>query len=123
MASRSRSCKNHPDSFSYICGEFKITDERNHVTEFFQKAHHAYLGIQLGDQVKLEVPHVVCKTCVKQLRQWTKSSRKTLKFGIPLIWREPKNHTDDCYFCAINLTGVNKKKCKSFIYSNLPSAL
>ena len=28
MASRSRSCKNHPDSFCYICGEFKITDER-----------------------------------------------------------------------------------------------
>ena len=31
MASRSRSCKNHPDSFCYICGEFKIIDERNRV--------------------------------------------------------------------------------------------
>ena len=46
-----------------------------------------------------------------------------MKFGIPMIWREPKNHTDDCYFCAINLTGINKKKRKSLIYSNLPSAL
>ena len=52
MASRSRSCKNHPDSFCYICGEFKITDERNRVTEFIQKAYCAYFGIQLGDQDK-----------------------------------------------------------------------
>ena len=40
-----------------------------------------------------------------------------------MICREPKNHTDDCYFCAINLTGVNKKKRKSLIFPNLPSAL
>ena len=39
------------------------------------------------------------------------------------VWREPKSHTDDCYFCAINLTEINKKKRKSFIYPNLPSAL
>ena len=40
-----------------------------------------------------------------------------------MIWREPKNHTSDCYFCAINLTVINKKKRKSLIYPNLSSAL
>ena len=52
MASRSRSCKNHPDSLCYICSEFKITDERNHVIEFIQKAYHVYFGVQLGNQDK-----------------------------------------------------------------------
>ena len=40
-----------------------------------------------------------------------------------MTWKEPKNYTDDCYFCAINLTGINKKKRKSLIYPNLPSTL
>ena len=123
MASRSRSCKNHPDSFCYIGGEFKITDERNRVTEFIQKAYNAYFGVRLGDQDKPWAPHVVCKTCVEYLRQWTQFSRKALKFGIPIIWREPENHTNDFNFCAINLTGINKKKRKSLIYPNLLSAL
>ena len=111
----------------YICGKFKITDQRNLFKfiykEFIQKAYHAYFSVQLGDQEKPWAPHVVYKTCVEHLRQWTQGSRKALKFGIPMIWREPKNHTDDCYFCAINLTGINKNKRKSFICPNLPSAL
>ena len=76
MTSTSRSAKNHPDSFCYICGEFKITDERNRITEFIQKAYHAYFGIQFGDQDKPWAPHVVCKTCVEHLRQRTQGSRK-----------------------------------------------
>ena len=112
MASRSRSCKNHPDSFCYICDEFKLTDERNCVTQFIKKVYHAYFGIQLDDQDKPWALYVVCKTCVEHLRQWTQ-----------VIRREPKNHNEDCYFCAINLTGINKKKHKWLIYPNLPSAL
>ena len=105
MASRCRSCKNHPDWFCYICGKFKITNERNRVTEFIQKAYYGYFCVKL-DQDKKWAPHIVCKACVEHLRQWTQGSRKAVTFGIPMIWREPKNHNDDCYFCAINLTGI-----------------
>ena len=52
MASRSSSCKDHPDLFCYICGKLKITDERNRGTEFIQKAYHAYFGVQLGHKDK-----------------------------------------------------------------------
>ena len=46
-----------------------------------------------------------------------------MRFGIPMIWREPKNHVDDCYFCSVNVVGVNKKKRKFLNYPNLPSAI
>ena len=26
-----------------------------------------------------------------------------------MVWREPANHGTDCYFCVINLTGINRK--------------
>ena len=81
--------------------------KRNRVTEFIQNTYHAYFGIQLGDQDKTRTLHVACQTFVEHLRQWTKGSRKALKFGIPMIWKEPNNHTDECYTCAINFTGIN----------------
>ena len=84
------------DSFCSICSEFKIADKINRVTEFIQKAFHAYFGVQLGDQDKPWAPHVVCKTCIEHLRQRTQGSQKALKFGILMIWSEPKNNTDDC---------------------------
>ena len=65
--------------------------------------------MQLGDQDKDWAPHTVCKNCTERLRLWTKGTR-TLAFGIPMIWREPLNHESDCYFCAFNTNGINRKK-------------
>ena len=101
----SRSCKNHPDCFCYICGEWKTVDNRKSITNFVRKAYCAYFGIKLGDQDKSWAPLVVCKTCVEYLRQWTSGTRQSMGFEIPMVWREPTNHVDDCYFCSINVKG------------------
>ncbi|QQP52342.1 Uncharacterized protein FKW44_004467 [Caligus rogercresseyi] len=82
----------------------------------------AYFKVKLGDQDKSWAPHMVCKTCVEYLRRWTKGAKTSLKFGIPMVWREPFYHATDCYFCAINTTGINRKNRQSLQYPNLPSA-
>ncbi len=46
-----------------------------------------------------------------------------MRFAIPLVWREPKNHVDDCYFCALNLKGINRKNRQTLFYRNLASAI
>jgi len=122
MASARRSCKNKPDVFCYICGEYTLVPNRNHVTSFIKRAYHAYFDIKLGDQDKAWAPHMVCKTCTEHLRQWTKGNRSCLKFGIPMVWRQPTNHDSDCYFCAIDVTGINKKNRSSLTYPDLQSA-
>ena len=93
----SRSC--------YICGEWKTVGNRKSMTDFMPKAYYAYFGIKIRDQDKPWAPHVVCKTCSERLRQWTSGIRHSMGFGIPMVWREPTNHVDDCYFCSINVTG------------------
>lgn len=61
--------------------------------------------------------------CVEDLRNWTKGKKKALRFGIPMVWRQPINHVGDCYFCMCTLKGFNTKNKKAITYPNLPSAI
>ncbi len=100
-----------------------MPSERANISDFVKRAYFAYFKIQLGDQDKSWAPHRVCKTCIEHLRQWTKGTRDKLKFGIPMIWREPKDHVTDCYFCIVKITGFNKKTRHKICYPNLDSAI
>ena len=40
-----------------------------------------------------------------------------------MIWHEQTNHTDDCYFCSVKVTGFNKRNEKEIIYPNMISAI
>ncbi|XP_049957523.1 uncharacterized protein LOC126474131 [Schistocerca serialis cubense] len=122
MSSSCRLCVNHLDEFCYICGEYVLQKNRKNITPFVKEAYLAYFGIKLGDQDKAWAPHKVCKCCVECLRQWTKRKRKSLNFGVPMVWREQKDHTDDCYFCIVNVKGFNRFKKRKWEYPDLESA-
>jgi hypothetical protein len=81
-----------------------------------KNAYYAYFGMKFGDQDKSWAPHKVCKICVEDLRNWTKCKKKSLRFGLPIVWREPKNHGDICYFCSCNVLEFNIKNKKDIIY-------
>ena len=96
--------------------------QKRNITDFVRRAYKAYFDMKLGDQDKSWAPHIVCKTCVESLRGWTNGKLK-LKFAVPMVWRETKNHFDDCYFCLNNMNGFNKNKKKTWQYPNLESAI
>jgi hypothetical protein len=79
--------------------------------------------VKLGDQDKSWNPHKVCYVCVEDLRKWSKEKKEAFRFGVPVIWREPKNRSDDCYFCCCDVEGYNSKNKKVILYPNLPLAL
>ena len=40
-----------------------------------------------------------------------------------MVWLEPKNHFDNCYFRAVNTKGINRKNRNLLVYPNLESAI
>ena len=46
-----------------------------------------------------------------------------MRFGVPMVWREPMNHHDDCYFCMVDMTGWNSFKKKTWFYPDIKSAI
>ena len=119
----SRKCKNSTDVFCFTCGEYIINaNNRGPIDEFYQRAYYTYFKFKLGDQDKSWAPHVVCYSCKSAMRKWTEGKRDSLKFAIPMIWREPSNHFDDCYFCMTNIVGFSRKNKNSISYPSIPSA-
>ena len=124
MDKKRRKCKNNPNLFCYICGKCMLPKQRANITEFVKKTYLTYFGVKLGYQDKPLAPHSECKSCVEHLREWTKGKRKTdLTFGVPMVWREPTNYVNDCYFCMINLAGINSLTFSKLSYPTLPSAI
>ena len=95
---------------------------RFNVRDFTKRAYEAYFGMKLGDQDKPWAPHKVCKHCTERLRFWTQGKVNSMRFGVPVVWREPKNHHDDCYFCIVNMSGWNQRKKKDWYYPDIESA-
>ncbi|GFU64863.1 uncharacterized protein TNCV_785141 [Trichonephila clavipes] len=62
---------------------------------------------------------MLCFLCVEELRQWFKGKKKSFRFAVPMIWREPKNHSNDCYFCSCSVQGFNVKNRKDISYPTI----
>ena len=122
-SSKSRKCKNKADAFCYICGIYTFLCQRRNISLFVKRACKAYFQVHLGDQDKKWAPHIVCHNCEEMLRDWTKGKRKGLPFGVPMVWRKPKEHLTDCYFCLVNTKGIGKKNRQNFSYPSIPSAI
>ena len=117
------SCANDPNKFFFICGELTLKRYKRNITDRIKNLYHAYFGCTLGDQDKVWAPHFCCVDCVNDLNLWSSGKKKSLKFAIPMIWREPKDNNRDCYFCMSNIQGHTHKK-KSIQYPNkLDSAM
>jgi hypothetical protein len=119
----SRGCLNNPDVFCYICGSYVVQRQRQNITHFVKQVYEAYFGVKLGDQDKSWAPHKVCRSCVESLRLWSRGKKSAMPFGIPMVWREPKNHGDDCYFCLCKIKGYNSRNKQDISYPDIPSAM
>ncbi|KAI6648233.1 hypothetical protein LOD99_12042 [Oopsacas minuta] len=87
------------------------------------KGYEQYFGCKIGDQDKPWAPHFCCSKCAIGLSKWLNGSRTSMQFAIPMIWREPRDHYTDCYFCLTDIKGITSKTKKNICYPNLQSAI
>ena len=92
------------------------------VKYFTKRAYKTYFGMKLGDQDKSWVPYKVRKHSTETLRFCTQGKVSSMRFGDPMVWHEPKNHHDDCYFCMLAMFGWNQRKKKDWYHSDIESA-
>lgn len=118
-----RGCRNDPEKFCYICGELTLIKYRRNITDRIRRIYFAYFGCKIGDQDKPWAPHYCCCDCTNDLNLWFSGKKNSLKFAIPMIWREQKDHHTDCYFCITDIKGYTQKTKKNIQYPNLPSAI
>ena len=78
---------------------------------------------KIGDQDKSWALHIYCKPCYNGLTAWFNGKKAAFNFAVPMVWREPRNHADDYYFCLTNITGFNASSRKKIKYPNLRSAM
>ncbi|XP_076037944.1 uncharacterized protein LOC143030832 [Oratosquilla oratoria] len=118
-----RECKNSPDKFCYICGSVTLRQYKRQLTQRVKKLYELYFGCKVGDQDKSWAPHICWVRCTSSLSAWVKGKGTGLMFGVPMVWREPKDHSTDCYFCLTDIKGRNRKGKKSIVYPDLQSAI
>lgn len=92
-------CKNNPDNFCYVCGEYDLLAVKKRITKAHENAYLAYFGYNICDQTKRWTPHFICKNCHLGLMKWMNDCGDGLSFSKPMCWRKPTNHNFDCYFC------------------------
>ena len=94
------------NSFCDVSGKYTLP---RHVSLCVKGAYEAYYQVPLGDQEKNWAAHVVCHKCEKMIQNWTKGKQKGLPFDVPMVWREPKDYLNDCYFCILTQKRSERK--------------
>ena len=55
---------------------------------------------------------------------WYRGEKRAMRFAVPRIWREPTNHTDDCYFCMVDPSRRRTgKNTPPIVYPSIPSSI
>ncbi|KMQ86291.1 hypothetical protein RF55_14749 [Lasius niger] len=72
---------------------------------------------------KIWTPSSCCNRCSRNLRGWYDGIKKSMPFGVPMIWREPSNHATDCYFCLTDTRQFSTKTKHGIKYSNVSSVI
>lgn len=113
-------CNKTSNLFCYVCGLYTPISQRRSISPRYQVLYREYFKIEVSNQDKCYVPHIICKSCATLLNSWAKSNGH-FTFGRPMIWRDPNNHETNCYICKTTVHGFSRKNKQSIRYAVVDS--
>lgn len=116
-------CKNSANVFCNICGKFCISSQRRDISENTKTYYELYFGRVIQNPDENWVPDIACKSCEVNLSLWWNGTRAQMPFAVPMIWKKPRNHRNDCYFCMTNVVGFSAKNKHKINYPDCASAV
>jgi hypothetical protein len=117
------SCQHKLSNFCYICGKVVLESQRKPLSRCMRKACELYTGCKIGDQDKIWVLKMCCSSCSRILAGWLKGTHKWMPFAVPMVWHEPQDNSNICYFCMTKITGFSWFSMHKIEYPNVPFAL
>ncbi|XP_050548562.1 uncharacterized protein LOC126910234 [Daktulosphaira vitifoliae] len=114
---RQYKCKNNPNKFCYVCGEYIFVTPPN-FTSTLQSAYRLYFYISPENLGESWTPNVLCNTCKTGLTMWMTGAKRYLSFDVPTIWRQPMCHEVDCYFCLTKIKQHGRHKTVEYAHVN-----
>lgn len=104
-------CENLVNHFCIVCGNYFPSGFLENLTTNLLSSYDECFGLSSQDFIDNSwVPNSICRTCQSSLSYWKSGVRSKQPFFSPMIWREPRNHENDCFFCANkHFLGASKK--------------
>lgn len=108
-------CGKNVNRFCVMCGRFVSHGKARNFTKDLRTSFCDIFGIEELTLDNPWVPKVICPSCLIRVRLVAKGDRSKLFFYSPMIWRQPFNHPEDCYFCKNYKFGANSKTTIAYI--------
>ena len=106
-----------------MCGETTFKCQRQNVIPLIKKYYELQFGCKVGDQHKKLGPSYMLRNVCQASLAWVNGSHQ-MPFNVPTVWREPKDHSSECYlFCLTDITRITSKSKHTVKYPDLPSAM
>lgn len=112
-------CKEKKDCFCYICGKFEVLRCRRKINDSIKAQFNDCYRTPMKNLEESWVPNIICEDCRRVLKSWGSIKKDVVIQST--TWREPANHTDDCYFCKCNTNGFNHSNKALIVYPEVSS--
>jgi hypothetical protein len=100
-----KGCIKSPDTFCYVCGQFVIKKQRRNITDFVKKSVLCVFWKETGWSRQIMGSAKGLLRLCQRIKTMDSRFEEIFSFWNINDWREPGNHSDDCYFWSCNMRG------------------